>query len=216
MPESLVFLLDRLPYGFLTCLASPLILKPIPYHKPLKMYVLLILLLWLNLDWYTKGVIVINKWIWWTEDIPWSFHIWMERENKALGGHGPLTPTSWDQKPDLPNTFAQLLSMDLALAGHWGQGCILMSCLIGHWLTAYQPLGGRGGMSKWSIDQKFSTERSWNGPLATPGKSEHELIYPTPDPSQDGRSQDELETADGCQKESGGCRTGSLGLCVEV
>lgn len=42
-----------------------------------------------ELDWNTKGAIVINRWTWRAESVSWGSHVQMESESKALGGHGP-------------------------------------------------------------------------------------------------------------------------------
>lgn len=74
---------------------------------------------------------------------------------------------------------------------------------------------GRGREGKRSVDQKL-TERSWNDQLVILRKTEHEQICLPPGHGQDERSQDELKTANGCEKDKGRRRTGSQTLGVEI
>lgn len=110
-------LTDSLPNGFLIFLASPSTLRANSFHY-VSEYISPTGSTSLAEPWRKhQGSIVMNKWIWLAGSVSWGFHIWMERESKALGGHRLLIFLRHETKAW---SLIACWGMDLAPAGHRG------------------------------------------------------------------------------------------------
>ena len=171
--------------GFWGASLAPQWWKPIPSKKSLTVYLLLALLLWLNLDWYTKGATAIKTWVW-RNGVDAEVSMYGLEEKSSLCKDTGHDLASWNQKPDLSYTLhSSCWRSGPALAGLWGQGWSQMQWLAGHWFAGQQPLGGRGTLGQGSEDQKLSAESTFTCHKVVAKVGGHRLSWREPGPSRE-------------------------------